>query len=99
MTRSGRSVTLAAALFLATAGASGLAAQEHGGTADVARDAVAPATQHEATRNQIDIEHHIGNAHEIETPLVEASLRERSGKTGFTILMELQRRYFMVFTN
>jgi F-type H+-transporting ATPase subunit a len=62
-------VTLAAALFLATAGASGLAAQEHGGTADVARDAVAPATQHEATRNQIDIEHHIGNAHEIETPL------------------------------
>jgi F-type H+-transporting ATPase subunit a len=45
-------VTLTAALFLATVGASGLAAQDHGGAA-----------------NQIDIEHHIGNAHEIETPL------------------------------
>jgi F-type H+-transporting ATPase subunit a len=69
MTRFGRSVTLAAALFLATAGATGLAAQDHGGAGDVARDAVAPTTQHEATGNQIDIEHHIGTAHEIETPL------------------------------
>jgi F-type H+-transporting ATPase subunit a len=68
MTRFGRSVTLAAALLTATVGARGLSAQEHGGTADVARDAVAPSTQHEATDNQIDISHHIGNAHEIETP-------------------------------
>jgi F-type H+-transporting ATPase subunit a len=37
-------------------------------TAEVARDAVAPASQHEASSNQIDIAHHIGNAHEIETP-------------------------------
>jgi F-type H+-transporting ATPase subunit a len=37
-------------------------------TSEVARKAVAPANQHEASRNQIDIAHHIGNAHEIETP-------------------------------
>ncbi len=68
MTRFGRSVTLAAALLTAGIGTRGLSAQEHGGTADVAADAVAPSTQHEATENQIDISHHIGNAHEIETP-------------------------------
>jgi F-type H+-transporting ATPase subunit a len=37
-------------------------------TAEVARDAVAPETQHEANRNQIDIAHHIANSHEVETP-------------------------------
>jgi F-type H+-transporting ATPase subunit a len=57
-----------AALLAAAPGAGGtLAAQEHG-TTDVAKDAVAPSSQHEATENQIDIVHHIGNAHEIETP-------------------------------
>jgi F-type H+-transporting ATPase subunit a len=60
---------LAVALMLATLAAGGpLAAQEHGGTAEVARDAVAPSSQHEASENQIDIAHHIGNSHEIETP-------------------------------
>jgi F-type H+-transporting ATPase subunit a len=60
---------LAVALMLATLAAGRpLAAQEHGGTADVARDAVAPSSQHEASENQIDIAHHIGNSHEIETP-------------------------------
>jgi F-type H+-transporting ATPase subunit a len=59
---------MAAALMLAALGARGsLAAQEHG-TADVAGEAVAPASQHEASSNQIDIVHHIGNSHELETP-------------------------------
>ena len=69
MTRFGRSVTLAAALTLAALGAGPiLSAQEHGGTADVARDQVAPSSQQEASGNQIDIIHHIGNSQEIETP-------------------------------
>ena len=69
MTRFQRSVILAAALMTAALGSgSTLAAQEHGGTADAAQDAVAPSSQREAAGNQIDIAHHIGNAHEIETP-------------------------------
>jgi F-type H+-transporting ATPase subunit a len=69
MMRFGRSVALAAALLTAALGARGtLAAQEHGGTADVARDQVAPSSQQEASENQIDIVHHIGDSHEIETP-------------------------------
>jgi F-type H+-transporting ATPase subunit a len=69
MTRFGLSVTFA--LLLAALGPAGAAAQEeHPRTVDVARDAVAPASQHEATQNQIDIVHHIGNAHELELPFV-----------------------------
>jgi F-type H+-transporting ATPase subunit a len=69
MTRFGLSVTFA--LLVAGFGPSGAAAQEeHPRTTDVARDAVAPATQHEATENQIDIVHHIGNAHELELPFI-----------------------------
>ncbi len=74
MTGFGRSLTslrtmVAAALMLAALGAGGsLAAQEHGTTADVARDEVAPTSQQEASENQIDIVHHIGNSHELETP-------------------------------
>ena len=70
----GRSLTslrtmVAAVLMLAALGVGGsLAAQEHGGTGDVARDAVAPTSQHEASENQIDIVHHIGDSHELETP-------------------------------
>jgi F-type H+-transporting ATPase subunit a len=37
-------------------------------TAEVAREAVAPASQHQASSNQIDIAHHIGNSHDLETP-------------------------------
>jgi F-type H+-transporting ATPase subunit a len=36
--------------------------------AKVAHDAVAPENQHQASGNQIDIAHHIGNAHTVETP-------------------------------
>jgi F-type H+-transporting ATPase subunit a len=35
---------------------------------EVGEEAVAPESQHEASSNQIDIAHHIGNAHELETP-------------------------------
>jgi F-type H+-transporting ATPase subunit a len=69
MTRFGLSVTFA--LLLAALGPSTAAAQEeHPRTTDVAQDAVAPSTQHEATENQIDIVHHIGNGHELELPFI-----------------------------
>jgi hypothetical protein len=74
MTGFGRSLIslrtmVAAALMLAALGAGGsLAAQEHGGTGDVARDAVAPTSQSEASEDQIDIVHHLANSHELETP-------------------------------
>jgi F-type H+-transporting ATPase subunit a len=74
MTGFGRSLTslrtmVAAALMLAALGMGGsLAAQQHGGTGDVARDAVAPTSQQEASENQIDIVHHIGDSRELETP-------------------------------
>ncbi|HET6836980.1 MAG TPA: F0F1 ATP synthase subunit A [Gemmatimonadales bacterium] len=35
---------------------------------EVGREAVTPESQHQATSNQVDIAHHIGNAHEVETP-------------------------------
>ena len=35
---------------------------------EVGQEAVAPESQHEASRNQIDIAHHIGDAHDVETP-------------------------------
>ena len=48
------------------AGALPLAAQEP--AHEVGREAVAPENQHQASSNQVDIAHHIGNAHELETP-------------------------------
>jgi F-type H+-transporting ATPase subunit a len=50
------------------AGAGPALAQEHERTTEVAEGLVAPGSQHEASQNQIDIVHHIGNAHEIEIP-------------------------------
>jgi F-type H+-transporting ATPase subunit a len=55
-------------LLAGMAGAFPLLARAQEPTAEVAREAVAPANQHEASSNQIDIAHHIGNSHEIETP-------------------------------
>jgi F-type H+-transporting ATPase subunit a len=69
MMRFGLWVTFA--LLLAALGPSAMAAQEeHPRTTDVARDAVASSSQQEATENQIDIVHHLGNAHELELPFV-----------------------------
>jgi F-type H+-transporting ATPase subunit a len=69
MTRFGCWVTLM--LLLAATGPSTAAAQEeHPRTADVARDEVAPSSQQEASENQIDIAHHIGNSHQLELPFV-----------------------------
>jgi F-type H+-transporting ATPase subunit a len=68
MRRFGRTVALVAGLVVAAFGARGtLAAQEHGATAGVARDAAA-AAQRETPGNQIDIMHHLGDSHELETP-------------------------------
>ena len=69
MMRFGLWVTFA--MLLAALGPSAMAAQEeHPRTTDVARDAVASSSQQEATENQIDIVHHLGNAHELELPFV-----------------------------
>jgi F-type H+-transporting ATPase subunit a len=35
---------------------------------EVGREVVVPESQHQATSNQVDITHHIANAHEVETP-------------------------------
>lgn len=68
MRRFGRSVALTAGLVVAALGAAGgLAAQEHGATAGATGDEAA-ASQHEAPSNQIDIMHHLGDSHELETP-------------------------------
>ncbi len=70
MTRLGRSMMLAAVLALGGLGLTAPAlAQEHGGVAEVSPDAVATDAQHEASENEIDIIHHIGNSREVETPL------------------------------
>jgi F-type H+-transporting ATPase subunit a len=70
MIRLARLVGMAA--VLAAGFAAPAAAQEHGQghetTPEVAKGLVAPESQHEATQNQIDIVHHIGNAREIEIP-------------------------------
>jgi F-type H+-transporting ATPase subunit a len=51
-----------------TFGAVPALAQEHERTTETAREAVAPESQHEASSNEIDIIHHIGNSHELELP-------------------------------
>jgi F-type H+-transporting ATPase subunit a len=58
-----------AAVVLLASGVPGRAVaqgQEH--AEGVGRQAVAPEGQHQANRNEIDIIHHIGDAHEVETP-------------------------------
>lgn len=68
MRRLTRSAALALALLGGAILASPVAAQEHEPTAETAHEAVAPEGQHEASSNQIDIMHHIGDSHEVETP-------------------------------
>ena len=68
MTRFGPTMLAAGLLGMALGAVRPAMAQEHERTVDVAQDAVAPASQAEASENQIDIVHHIGNAHEIEVP-------------------------------
>ena len=68
MTRFGLTMTFA--LLAALGPSSAIAQEEHPATADVAQDAVAPSSQHEASGNQIDIIHHIGNSHELELPFI-----------------------------
>ena len=67
MTRLARCIGMAAVLLLG-AGAAPAVAQEHARTPEIARDLVAPGSQHAASQNQIDIVHHLANAHEIEIP-------------------------------
>ena len=67
MIRMNRSAALAWVLLASgvTAGTPALAQEP---AHEVGREAVAPENQHEASRNQIDIAHHIANSHEVETP-------------------------------
>ncbi len=56
------------ALAAVAGGVLGTPALAQKSTSEVAHDAVTPSSQHEASRNQIDIAHHIANSHELETP-------------------------------
>jgi F-type H+-transporting ATPase subunit a len=66
MARFGKLTVWAWTLAAAVGAPAGITAQEP--AHEVGREAVAPQGQHEASSNQIDIAHHIGNAHELETP-------------------------------
>ncbi len=68
MMRFGRSMLVGLLLGALGFGAMPALAQEHERTAETAREAVAPESQHEASSNQIDIIHHIANSHELELP-------------------------------
>jgi len=68
MIRSPRSTAMSLALAAVACGVLGTSALAQKPRAEVAHDAVAPSSQHEASRNQIDIAHHIANSHEVETP-------------------------------
>ena len=69
MMRFGRSMLVGLLLGAGvTFGAAPAMAQEHERTAETAREAVAPESQHEASSNEIDIIHHIGNSQELELP-------------------------------
>jgi F-type H+-transporting ATPase subunit a len=67
MTGKNRSI---AVTWIVVLGASGLSspALTQEPAEEVGREAVAPESQHQASRNQVDIAHHIGNASEVETP-------------------------------
>jgi F-type H+-transporting ATPase subunit a len=64
----GVSLAAAVSLMLAMPAHAQQHEPEHETTAETAKDMVAPSGQHDATGNQIDIAHHIGNSHQIETP-------------------------------
>ena len=68
MIRSAHSLAIRLGLAAVASGVFGTPALAQEPTAEVAREAVAPSTQHEASGNEIDIAHHIANSHEVETP-------------------------------
>lgn len=68
MIRSARAIAMRLGLAVVAGGVLGTSVFAQEPTAEVAPDAVAPSSQHEASENQIDIAHHIANSHEVETP-------------------------------
>jgi F-type H+-transporting ATPase subunit a len=68
MIRSSRTMVMRLGLAALAGGMLAPSALAQQPTAEVAHDAVAPSSQHEASSNQIDIAHHIANSHELETP-------------------------------
>jgi F-type H+-transporting ATPase subunit a len=68
MIGSARSIAMRLGLAAVAGGVFGTSALAQEPTAEVAHDAVAPSSQHQASGNQIDIAHHIANSHEVETP-------------------------------
>lgn len=59
----------ALAVMLAAFATAPVSAQEHAATAEPAHAAVPPGTEH-AAEGEIDIQHHIGNSHELELPVL-----------------------------
>jgi len=76
MIRSAHSLAIRLGLAAVASGVFGTPALAQEPTAEVAREAVAPSTQHEASGNEIDIAHHIANSHEVETPFGNIQLRD-----------------------
>jgi len=68
MIRSARSLAIRLGLAAVASWVFGTPALAQEPTAEVAREAVAPSSQHEASGSEIDIAHHIANSHEVETP-------------------------------
>ena len=68
MTRGAHLIAMRLGLAAVAGGVFATSALAQEPTAEVAHDAVAPSSQHEASSNQIDIAHHIANSHEVETP-------------------------------
>jgi F-type H+-transporting ATPase subunit a len=67
MTGKNRAIALAWMVLLGGAGVwSPARAQER--AEEVGQEAVAPESQHQANRNEVDITHHLANASEVETP-------------------------------
>jgi F-type H+-transporting ATPase subunit a len=62
-------------------------------TSEVARESVEPENQHEANSSQIDIAHHLGNSHELETPFGVVHLPD-NWKVPLGTDREGQPRYF-----
>lgn len=62
---------LAVLVALALGSAGSLAAQEHGATPDAEHAVEPPGAEHGAS-GEIDIQHHIGNSHELELPVLGA---------------------------
>ena len=68
MIRSAQSLAMRLGLAAIAGGVLATTALAQEPAAEVARESVAPSSQHQAGGTEIDIAHHIANSHEVETP-------------------------------